>query len=76
MRTYAFCLQFLSAVAATILVAGPAAQLLHKKQDKEEQEQIADVELRGKNKEEVTEYAAGHQPQEVTYGRRRSELPE
>ena len=60
-----FFFQLLPAMAATIFIADIPVYFLHKHPDKECEEQIADINMRHQNKEEIAENTTGHQPQQI-----------
>ena len=76
MGTNTFFFQLLPAMAATIFIADIPAYFLRKHPDKEREEQIADINMRHQNKEEIAENTTGHQPQQIKDRSCGSQLPE
>ena len=64
MGTNTFFFQLLPAMSATIFIADIPVYFLRKHPDKECEEQIADINMRHQNKEEIAENTTGHQPQQ------------
>lgn len=76
MGTNTFFFQLLPAMSATIFIADIPAYFLRKHPDKEREEQIADINMRHQNKEEIAENTTGHQPQQIKDRSCGSQLPE
>ena len=66
----------LSTVPTTVFIAGASTYFLYKKPDETGQKEIADIDVCGENKEEVTKNAARHQSQQVENSSGRSKLTE
>ena len=52
------------------------AQAAYKQPQKASEKEVADVDVRGQDEEEITEDTARHQPQQIEHRRCRGELPE
>ena len=76
MRTYSFLLHFLTAVSATIFIVAVTMHLPCKDKNEKNEKQIAHIYMSHQYKEEITEYAAGHQPQQIKDCCCRIQLPE
>lgn len=71
-----FFFQLLPAMSATIFITDIPVYFLRKHPDKECEEQIADINMRHQNKEEIAENTTGHQPQQIKDRGCGSQLPE
>ena len=75
-RTLSLLPKLLSTVPTTVFIAGASTYFLYKKPDETGQKEIADIDVCGENKEEVTKNAARHQSQQVENSSGRSKLTE
>lgn len=75
MRADTLLLHLVPTMPAAILIATTPMHLLRKHPNEESQKKITNIYMRHQDEKEITENAAGHQPQQVKDSRCRSQLP-